>query len=128
MATTMPLRLPSMPLHSVESDGELSSHLVDEVDLVELLEVAIDRAGLMHKQAAAEMGIDASQLTRQFQKREHLSLQRASRLPLGVQREFCLLLAARCGLVLTGAGAEAKQREALARVADAFANFLRVGL
>jgi hypothetical protein len=116
----------SMPLHSMECDGEPPSQALAVLDCVELLDVAITRAGLLKKQAAAEMGIDESQLTRQLKKREHLSLLRASALPLPVWREFCLLLAAHCSLVLSGMDAEDAERAAIADVAEAFAKFLRV--
>jgi len=59
----------------------------------------IQRAGLTLDQAAREMGLEPSQLTRQLAHRDHahLSLLRLARLPCGFWKEFIAIRAVRCG-------------------------------
>lgn len=54
------------------------------------LRAAVAHSGLSIKTAAAEMGLDAGQLSRQMDGLENISMNRVARLPVAVQQWFFL--------------------------------------
>lgn len=75
---------------------------LQEVDLASAISLALTRAGLSHKEAAATMGVDRPQWSRQLNGNDgqHISLQRLTKLPRQFWLEFLQQLAPDLGIVI----------------------------
>lgn len=75
---------------------------LQDVDLSSAISLALTRAGLSHKEAAATMGVDRPQWSRQLNGNDgqHISLQRLTKLPRQFWLEFLQQLAPGLGIVI----------------------------
>lgn len=72
-----------------------------QLDLAWAISLALDRAGISHKEAAILMGIDPAQWSRQLHGDGHISFQRLQKLPASFWREFLPLLASPLQLTMS---------------------------
>jgi transcriptional regulator with XRE-family HTH domain len=75
---------------------------LQEVDLASAISLALTRAGLSHKEAAALMGVDRPQWSRQLNGNDgqHISLQRLTKLPRQFWLELLQQIAPALGIVI----------------------------
>jgi hypothetical protein len=103
MSRSMQLNLPPTEVHSLDQSRSSAVQPMDLDRWVSLPGLALAKAGIQRKAAAADMGLDPSLLTAQLTGRKHLSWLRLGSLPPEFWHELVLLIVEFHGLTIGAA-------------------------
>lgn len=108
MGSSVQLNLPPTEVHSMDRERSTAVQSMDQERWAQIPGIALAKAGIQRKAAAADMELDPSLLTAQLAGKKHLSWLRMGNLPPAFWRELILQIAEFHNITVSGTQQDAE--------------------